>query len=192
MINRPDLNKILDSVTFQNHYYLKEELVRFCRQEGLQSTGNKSELTMRVSHYLDTGEKLIRKTPIKTPSNIEKITEDTIIESNFICSEKHRIFFKWAIGKTFSFNVNFQNWLKTNSGKNYKDAIQEYHQIMADKKKNETIIGKQFEYNTYVRDFFADNDGKSLDDAIRCWKYKKSMSGHNKYDKSDLCVLNDD
>ena len=28
-----------------------------------------------------------------------------------------------------------------------------------------------------------------LDEAITCWKYKKSLQGHNRYEKSDLVVL---
>ena len=50
-------------------------------------------------------------------------------------------------------------------------------------------IDRQFEYNTYIRDFFANNKGKNLDDAIKCWKYKKQLQGHNKYEKSDLVAL---
>lgn len=50
-------------------------------------------------------------------------------------------------------------------------------------------IDKQFEYNTYIRDFFEDNKGKSLDDAIKCWKFKKQLKGHNKYEKFDLDIL---
>lgn len=30
---------------------------------------------------------------------------------------------------------------------------------------------------------------RSLDEAITCWKYKKSLQGHNRYEKSDLVVL---
>lgn len=41
MVGRPDLHKTLDSATFQSYYYLKKELVRFCRQEGLQACGKK-------------------------------------------------------------------------------------------------------------------------------------------------------
>ena len=48
---------------------------------------------------------------------------------------------------------------------------------------------KQFEYNTYVRDFMAANKGRSLNDAIKCWNYKKSMPGHNRYEDSDRSVL---
>ena len=63
-----------------------------------------------------------------------------------------------------------------------------YHEILSSKEKTE--IGKQFEYNQYIRDFFKNNDDKSLDDAIACWKYKKSLKGHNKYENKDLEILN--
>ena len=111
------------------------------------------------------------------------------IEANIVCSEKHRTFFREKIGKSFSFNVAFQKWLKSNAGKTYADAITAYYQILAEKKNSKTVIDKQFEYNTYIRDFFADNQGKSLDDAIKCWKYKKSLEGHNRYERSDLIAL---
>ena len=55
--------------------------------------------------------------------------------------------------------------------------------------KRKATIDKQFEYNTYIRDFFEDNQGRSLEEAITCWKYKKSLQGHNRYEKSDLVVL---
>ncbi len=189
MSDRPDLKNNLDGAAFQSYYYLKEELVQFCRQEGLQSTGGKADLTQRIAYYLNTGEKLVNKPKSKVSTDIGNITEETIIERDFICSEKHRAFFRQKIGNGFSFNVLFQNWLKSNAGKTYRDAIAAYHQILADKKNKKTEIGKQFEYNTYIRDFFAHNDGKSLDDAIKCWKYKKGLQGHNRYEKFDLTAL---
>ena len=39
------------------------------------------------------------------------------------------------------------------------------------------------------RDFFADNKGRPLADAIKCWRYKKSLQGHNRYERSDLQAL---
>lgn len=155
----------------------------------MQTTGGKLELTERIANFLDTGKRTY-KTHISRKTKIaDEITLDTIIEENFVCSEKHRAFYKKQIGNNFSFNVAFQKWLKSNSGKTYQDSITVYHQILEDKKKNKTIIDKQFEYNTYIRDFFANNKDKSLEQAIRCWKYKKSLKGHNKYEKEDLEVL---
>ena len=189
MNERPNLDIKLDSKTFKGYYYLKEELVDFCRRNNLQTTGGKIELTERIAHFLDTGEKTFKNHINKKTVNIDEITLDTIIEENFVCSEKHRAFYKEQIGNSFSFNVIFQKWLKTNSGKTYQDSINAYYQILEDKKKNKTTIDKQFEYNTYIRDFFADNKDKSLVQATKCWKYKKSLKGHNKYEKDDLKVL---
>ena len=189
MSQRPDLDLKLDSKTFKEYYYLKEELIAFCRKNDLQTTGSKLELTERITEFLDTGKRTYKAHTTKRNAVINEITLDTIIEENFVCSEKHRAFYKEHIGKSFSFNVAFQKWLKRNAGKTYQNSIDAYYQILEDKKKNKTTIDKQFEYNTYIRDFFADNQDKSLEQAIKCWKYKKSLKGHNKYEKEDLEVL---
>lgn len=191
MIERPILNTKLDSKTFRSYYYLKEELVEFCRDNGIPTSGGKIELTDRITYFLDTGlVKKVTKNKNKT-FDVGLITEDTIIEQNIVCSEKHRAFFKGKIGKTFSFNVQFQKWLKANAGKTYGAAIEAYYMILEEKKKGKTKIDRQFEYNTYIRDFFEANNGRSLDDAIKCWKYKKSLPGHNRYEDFDLEILCD-
>ena len=189
MGDRPKLDTKLDSKTFREYYYLKEELVDFCRKNNLQTTGGKLKLTERIARFLDTGERLVSTSNTKKSKTVDIITLDTKIEENFVCSEKHRAFYKEQIGNSFSFNVAFQKWLKSNSGKTYRDSIDAYYKIIEDKKNNKTTIDKQFEYNTYIRDFFNDNKDKSLEQAIKCWKYKKSLKGHNKYEKEDLKVL---
>lgn len=190
MAGRPNLDNCINSKTFKEYYYLKEELIDFCRKNNLQTTGRKIELTERIAHFLETGEKTYKNHTTKRNLSPNEITLDTIIEENFVCSEKHRAFYKKQIGNNFSFNVAFQKWLKSNSGKTYQDSINAYYQILEDKKKNKTVIDKQFEYNTYIRDFFTDNKDKNLEQAIKCWKYKKSLKGHNKYEREDLKILN--
>lgn len=187
------ISKDMDGETFRSYYFLKEELVAFCREYGLPTSGGKIELTERITHFLDTGEipqpknTVRNRVTVKTSNTV--ISRESVIEDNFVCSEKHRAFFREEIGKGFSFNVSFQKWLKSNSGRTYGEAIEAYYQILEDKKKTKSTIDRQFEYNTYIRDFFADNKGKKLDDAIKCWKYKKSQKGHNKYENSDLVAL---
>ena len=189
MNDRPVLNKHLDGDTFRSYYYLKEELTAFCRQNGIPASGGKLELTDRIAHFLDTGEISAASKKPKTKPVYTEITEDTLIEPNFVCSEVHRAFFQSRIGSGFTFLVPFQKWLKTNTGKTYQQAIEAYFQIQQDKKKGRTAIDRQFEYNTYISDFYAENTGKPLEDAIKCWKYKKSLPGHNRYEKSDLHIL---
>ncbi|MBD5525786.1 MAG: hypothetical protein HDR04_15475 [Lachnospiraceae bacterium] len=189
MSERPALDRSLDSKTFRDFYYLKEELVNFCREKGLPVSGGKIEIADRIAYFLDTGEVLSAPKARKKVTTIDAISEDTKIEADFVCSEKHRAFFREHIGSGFSFNVVFQKWLKNNTGKTYKEAIAAYYQILEDKKKGKGKIDKQFEYNTYIRDFFADNQGQSLEEAIKCWKYKKQLQCHNRYERSDLIAV---
>ena len=190
MNERPELNRELDGTTFRNFYYLKQELVDFCRENALPVSGGKIELTDRIACFLDTGKVLpSRAAGRKATGKATQITDDTIIEENLTCSETHRAFFILRIGKGFYFNVPFQKWLKANAGKTYREAVESYYQILEEKRNGKKEIAAQFEYNTYIRDFFTENHGRSLEDAIACWKYKKSLPGHNRYEQSDLIAL---
>ena len=81
-MDRPELNNQLDSKTFREYYYLKEELIDFCRRNGLQTTGGKIELTERISKFLDTGERSIKNHDSRRTQIIDEITLDSIIENN--------------------------------------------------------------------------------------------------------------
>lgn len=189
---RPKLAVGLAADVFQQYYYLKEELVTFCRQQQLSTQGSKIQLSERIIHYLRTGEKLaapVKKT-VPTAKLPTELTLTTKIEENFKCTQVHRAFFESHLGATFKFNVRFQKWLKANAGRSYSDALLSYEAIIGDK--TTTTIDKQFEYNTYIRAFFAANDQYQLQDAITCWRHKKSLAGHNRYEDRDLLVLEAD
>lgn len=199
--NKDKLTKDLSGKEFKEYYFLKEELKDFCKKEGLKTSGSKNQLEERIIHYLNTGKSFddskanekIKKTKniANHPNNnsdIREITLDSKLGDNFKCSEDKREFFENEIGKGFKFKVKFQKWLKANPDKTYRDAIDAYYDIQNSKEK--TNIGKQFEYNQYIRDFFEDNKDKKLEDAIECWNYKKSLKGHNKYEKTDMNILN--
>ena len=65
MSGRPNLDNSLDSKTFKEYYYLKEELVNFCRKNNLQTTGGKIELTERIANFLETGERTYKSHNIR-------------------------------------------------------------------------------------------------------------------------------
>ena len=187
-MERPALSKGMKPEDFRNNYYLKAELMDFCRREGISSQGGKPELNERVAHYLETGEELPPKGQrrSKPPETFHLCLP---IEKNIYCSEKHRAFFKSQIGEGFRYNVEFLQWLRDNPGKTYGDAVEQFYIIAERKKHSRTTIGRQFEYNAYIRDFFDNNEGMSLEDAIRCWRYKKGIPGHNRYEESDKAAL---
>ena len=112
MSERPKLDMGLNGETFRNYYYLKKELIDFCRKNNLPVSGSKVELADRIEYFLNTGKILQGSVKRKSAINMEVIAENTVIEPNVVCSEKHRAFFIEKIGKSFSFNVLFQKWLK--------------------------------------------------------------------------------
>ena len=56
-------------------------------------------------------------------------------------------------------------------------------------KRNLSLVMDFYEL-TMSQCYFNDNKDKSLEQAIKCWKYKKSLKGNNKYEKADLKILN--
>ena len=47
-IERPKLDKSISIEDFRDFYWLKEELVTFCRSNGISTTGEKQELADRI------------------------------------------------------------------------------------------------------------------------------------------------
>ncbi len=191
MDKRPDLDKTISVEDFRDFYWLKEELIHFCKAEGLSRQGSKVEIANRIEHYLKTGKKLASKSTQKTTSSFDwkntPLSLATIITDNYKNTENVRTFFQTQIGASFKFNVKFMNWMKANTGKTLADAIEAWKTITATHKHNkQKEIAPQFEYNTYIRDFLADNPDLKKADAIQCWNVKRSLRGDNVYQKSDV------
>ncbi|PQJ79573.1 DUF6434 domain-containing protein [Polaribacter porphyrae] len=200
MDKRPTLNKDISVKDFTDFYWLKKELMQFCKKEDLRITGSKIDISKRIAEYLNTGKKneLIKSTENKKTSTFnwktENLTLKTLITDNYKSTENVRSFFEKEIGKQFKFNIKFMNWMKVNSGKNLKDAIEEWNKITIQNKLSSAVknIAPQFEYNTYLRDFLLDNPKLKRNLGIQLWNLKKQLRGNNKYEKEDLNLIKDD
>ena len=86
----PDLNRLPGTATFSNHDYLKEKLVRFCRMSRLPVTGRKAELIEELPVFLEG--KLAESVKVmKVRTKLTgTLSEEPLIESQFVCSEIHR------------------------------------------------------------------------------------------------------
>ena len=191
-MTRPKLDENISIENFQNYYWLKKELVDFCRNLGINTSGGKIDISYRIEQYLKTGEKIVHSGREKSISkfnwNSTKLDLNTLITDNLSCTENVRSFFKQTIGENFKFNVPFLKWLKSNNRKTLEEAIEKWKEINAHKKDTnfKTEIAPQFEYNTYIREFMSDNRNLSMKDAINCWNSKRYLSGRRKYQKEDL------
>lgn len=191
-MKRPILNKEISLDDFENFYWLKEELVSFCRKNGVNTVGAKIDIANRIKSFLSDGTimKSVEKKKVisKFNWNSSKLMLTTKITDNYKNTENVRSFMIEHIGKHFHFNTAFMNWMKSNLNKTLADAIKEWKRIYELKKDKsyKTNIAPQFEYNRYIRDFLADNPGKSSKYAIKFWKLKRQQRGDNKYSKDDL------
>lgn len=192
-MSRPILNKNISVKDFNEFYWLKQELVDFCRTLGISTSGGKIEIADRIRHYLSTGtipitESSKFKSISKFNWNKEALTKSTIITDNYKTTYNVRNFYLKEIGPHFALNVIFIKWLKENSGKTLGDAIIEWNKIYNLKKDKSYVseIGPQFEYNRYMRAFLNDNPELSSKDAMKYWKLKRSQRGISEYNKKDL------
>ena len=191
MKKRPILNKNISVEDFKDFYWLKSELVNFCREVGVGSSGGKIEIANRIFEYLKTG-KVIKSTTNKKPKlpkATQPITKETVIGIEYRTYKEKKDFLKSIIGNQFHFTIHLLDYFERNVGKkNYGDLIKEWYKEQELKKDPNFVkeIAPQFEYNTYIRDFMKDNPGSAKSEAIKYWKIKKSKCGDNKYSRSDL------
>ena len=194
-MNKPKLNKNISTTDFKNWYWYKKELVGFCNQNKLKTSGRKPELTERISYFLQNG--CPPKTNnLRSPTNKKTIQAlprsiDEPIPENYTSSELYRAYFKSIIGDHFHFTAYMMKYIKNNPGitfRQYTNEWQAEHERRKDKNYKPDIM-KSCEYNQYIRDFFLNNKDRSLKDAIECWKHIKSLPGNNKYSDNDLKTL---
>lgn len=184
-LKRPTLNQSIVPDIFGNFYWLKAELIQFCRAQGLSSLGSKIELTERIKKFLETG---VKNNPPTQKINKIRDAQTPITLTTPVIHYKNdavtRAFFVSQIGPHFRFNDYLRKLTNKENiklGMTYGDLVDGWIRAEAHKKKSPEEIPRQFEYNRFIQEFFANEKGKSLKEAIKAWKVIKSKPGPNSY-----------
>ena len=195
-MKRPDYENIKSGTEFNKWYWLKEEMVEICKRANLPSNGRKFELRDRIMFALDNQGKVKprhkkNKTRAKFDWAKSELTLQTKITDNVSFGPNFRRFMKGQIGKGFSCNSDFMEWVKSNEGKTLGNAVAEYHQLeqRKDDPKFKRKIADNNMFNQYIRDFIEDNPGQVLKNARKFWLLKKQLpteDGFVRYERSDL------
>jgi hypothetical protein len=176
LMTRPPLTSQLAADDFRSFYWLKAELLAFCREQGLSTSGSKADLADRIALFLDTGQ---RPAPVRTIRRTtsdplpETLMGDTIIGLNWRCGERLRAFFLQEIGPRFHFNGVMRDFIQQGAGQTLQAAI-EVWQVDQAAPSAETDIAPQFEYNRFMRDFFKSHSDQTRQDAIAAWRESKT------------------
>lgn len=187
---------MIDRATLKKHYWLKKELIVYCKKHDLSTSGSKNDLIQRIETYLVSGDKM--KPPSSKPAgqrdSHQPLTLETLV-LNYKNDAATRVFFEKHIGKHFRFDAYLRQFThQENIPKNltYGDLIQGW--LAAEARRNQpghqSHIDSQFEYNRFIRDFFAAEKNKSLSSAIKAWKKTKTLSGQRTYQAYLSSLLN--
>ncbi|MCY1042396.1 DUF6434 domain-containing protein [Corallococcus sp. bb12-1] len=179
---------------FRDFYWLKEELLVFCREQDLSTVGGKREVAERIEHYLRTGQHLAPQVSREKETDAawrvnnassQEFSLKTQAPKGFRCTQEIRVFFEQHLGKTFRFTVTLQRFIKDHPGVTFEEIMKEWTRQESTKKAGEwrPEIAPQFEFNRFTRDFFADplNKGKTRQDCQEAWKRTREGRGEKKY-----------
>ncbi|MFZ6027419.1 MAG: DUF6434 domain-containing protein [Chloroflexota bacterium] len=169
---RPSLTNQLDPAEFARCYWLKAELIAFCRQNHLPSGGAKQALAERIAGFL-AGEKPSAEVSPRAQAGAmpTHFTRSMQVGAGWRCSQALRAFFEQEIGPRFHFDATMRDLIHHGCGKTLEEVILCW-QSAQEQPPVEREIAPQFEYNRHIRDYFKTHPGASLQEAIRAWKLK--------------------
>jgi hypothetical protein len=194
-LKRPAIDNIKTGVEFKSWYWLKSELVLFCKNKKIPSAGAKFTLIKSIAHFIEHGHNKIttkvKKQLHKTtqPWSSKQLTLATVITANYTNGPNSRRFFKQHCGESFHFSIPFMSFIRANQGKKLSAAVAEWKRLAEQKTQPgfKTIIPAGNQFNQYIRDFFADNPKATIQNARLCWHKKKALPvGLHRYERSDL------
>jgi len=178
MPRRPALTQRLAVEDFQSFYWLKEELLVFCRAHGLSTTGAKKDLTWRVAQFLKGGQVEARPprraTPKATGPMPLTFSRETVIGVGWRCSQPLRFFFERELGPRFHFDSVMRDFIRDGAGRTLNEAIQAW-EAGQQTGRVAKAIAPQFEYNQHIRDYFQAHPSATLREAIAAWKKKRAQ-----------------
>lgn len=173
-MNRPDLTPTLPPGEFRSFYWLKEELIRFCRAHGLGAHGSKHELTERIAAFLggERPPRPVRQPPrpaARMPASLSRVT---VIGPGWRCGQALRAFFEAEIGPRFHFNQALRDFISHEAGRTLDEAIAAWE--AGERAGPPAEIAPQFEYLRHLRAYRAANPQASRQEALRAWHAAKA------------------
>lgn len=193
--DRPPLKPGVGPDVLDHYYWYMQELVVYCREHGLPSSGQKHEVLERVRRHIE-GKPLQRRVakfaasrPAAVPAG--ELTLDTRVDSSYKCDARTRAFFQSVIGPRFHFTAHLQQFRRgqPEGSLTYGDLASEWL-AEEERRKNKdyrSSLMHTWEYNRFVRDYMQDkprNEGKTLKDAAKAWSRLRESRGPRDYASS--------
>lgn len=172
---RPHLSLSLSAHEFTRWYWLKAELLEFCRSHQLSASGSKLEVAARIKALLSGKEAPASSSKRRPAAQMpEEFSLSSVIGPNWRCSQNLRAFFELHAGRSFHFNQAMREFIATGEGRTLEEALKHYRQSLH---APSTRIDEQFEYNRHMRSYHAANPGATRSEAVAAWWAKRGQPG---------------
>ncbi len=169
---RPLLTAATPAEDFESFYWLRDELIAFCRMQELPTGGAKTDLAARVAAYLrgeplpELPDPLPKTRATALPAELHR---DTVIGVGWSCNQALRAFFQHELGPGFHFNGPLRAFIREGVGHTLGEALTVWQTAQATPP-GTTPIAPQFEYNRYIRAYFRAHPGATQQEAIAAWR----------------------
>jgi hypothetical protein len=170
---RPRLTRSLPLAEFERWYWLKDELIVFCRTHQLQTSGSKPELAARIVTLLEGGAPSHTRIARRVAIMPHTFHASTVIGDGWRCSPALGAYFRTVCGKRFRFNAAMRTFIHTGTGRTLREAAACYWQSVASGLPPKAII-PQNQYNQHTRDYHAKHPGATRAEVIAAWKAKRA------------------
>lgn len=171
MSTRPELTPHTDEVVFFDHYWLRKELVVFCRSNGLSTAGSKQDLTDRIAAML-TGrpQPSVRRRSSRKAMPIV-FTRETPVGPGWRCSQALRAFISAEIGRPFRFDRFMRKQIGAGDGTSLGAAIDAWR-----KQEGQGYeIEPQFQYNRFTSQYREIVPKASHSEIVAAWWRYRDM-----------------
>jgi hypothetical protein len=148
------------------------ELRAFARSIGVPTSGNKADLTDRISRALSGQAPPMRKSPSPKRTLPEPLGADTELVGNVVLSRQLRQWFIDQVGPGFRANQALREFLADGQGRTLGDALAMYTATVG--QTGQPIAG-QFLYNRFVRDWYRDHPGGSPIEMRQAWAVQRNL-----------------
>ncbi|MEM1054057.1 MAG: DUF6434 domain-containing protein [Bacteroidota bacterium] len=166
-MDRPPLTASLSPAEFRAYYWLKEELVAFCRENGLPTSGPKLDIADRIAAFLMDGT-ILRPAPLPIRKGAMPTTfsRETVIGDGWRCTRSLREWFESEVGRGFRFTGPVREILHNGQGRTLGEAADLWRETHTQKSER---IAPQLEYNRHMRTYFENHPGATREDALAAW-----------------------
>ena len=145
---------------FRSWYWLKAELVIFCRILGLSTTGTKLDLEDKIRTYLSGSTLKAAAKRRRAGEMPTAFTPETVIGPGWRCNPVLGAYFRNTLGAGFHFNAVMRQFIHLDGvGRTLADAAICYR-VSTMPGSPKSLIPPQLKYNQHFREFFSAHPGR--------------------------------